>query len=402
MKGNDVERSPLLRGWEVAVCDSLTARVARLCRLNYHTAAHGEEGAAVVMGRATARMLCQGASWHPQLQLSLLTHWVPQWGKQICFLTKGDSRRLFGFPLWCGWWSSWQRVTVHLLCTKYPVYTGGLALLLHRCCSSGVARAHQKKSAWGGWVQVMCSGPKLRYCPRQGGKLEIGVPRVWSRVMLCAWAQGVPRRGHSSQGEPGQPPLSHPCLSALLGRAPWHWEGTAGGVGLPHCLEKGLLVLAHGSAISYLPELKEFYWVSLFFCTEDACAWYFTWEQNQEFTYPCKRPLVMNKLPWLLLCAWGCCWVFNYSHSNSTSTTLPQTGHHFPSNTQCKTAPSPSRWWSQYVSEAKRSCKGAKAQCNKVLAHRHPSVSYPSGNWTRGFQINEPRSTTPPNGSEYH
>lgn len=100
-----------------------------------------------------------------------------------------------------------------------------------------------------------------------------------------------------SQGGPGQPPLSHPCLSALLGRAPWHWEGTAGGVGLPHCLEKGLLVLAHGSAISYLPELKEFYWVTVFFCTEDACAWYFTWEENQEFTYPCKRPLVMNKLP---------------------------------------------------------------------------------------------------------
>lgn len=43
-----------------------------------------------------------------------------------------------------------------------------------------------------------------------------------------------------------------------------------------------------------------------------------------------------------------------YFYFSSTSKTLPQPGHHLPSNTECKSAPSPKRWWSQYVLEAAR------------------------------------------------
>lgn len=59
------------------------------------------------------------------------------------------------------------------------------------------------------------------------------------------------------------------------------------------------------------------------------------------------------------------CGVFkNYFNFSSTSKTLPQPGHHLPSNTECKAAPSPRRWLPHFVSKAKEGCEGAKVWCS--------------------------------------
>lgn len=76
------------------------------------------------------------------------------------------------------------------------------------------------------------------------------------------------------------------------------------------------------------------------------------------------RQLVLNKLALSLWCAWGC-FVFNGSYFSSTSKTLSKAGHHLPSNTECKTVPSPNRWWSQCVLEVKGRMQWSKGVVQK-------------------------------------
>lgn len=205
--------------------------------------------------------------------------------------------------------------------------------------------------------------------------------------MACAWAgaelladgtAAVPA-GQRAWPGPSAPPahISSPAKSPMVpGRA------RATVLGLPHKLEKGLLMLlpsvvARGSAVSWgcLNErnFKEF--GSVCFSAQRMQAlsalpggnannpYILLWE-NLFWTNLLHRFGVLEAVVLFLI----------ISVSAAPQKTLPQPGHHLPSNTESKAAPSPRRWWSQCVLEAKGGREGAKVRCSEALAHRHPSV----------------------------
>lgn len=88
------------------------------------------------------------------------------------------------------------------------------------------------------------------------------------------------------------------------------------------------------------------------------------------------RQLALNKLALSFWCARGCCFGFNCSYFSSTSKVLPKAGHHLCSNIECKTVPSPNRWWFQYVLEAK-----GRMQWSKGVEQRRSNAArfFPTG-----------------------